>query len=118
MEERDCIVDEARIPALVARLMQPDKFEPNAGIRTLSKYSRCFIYNSYHNGSIWPHDNGMVIEGFEQWGYAKEAQQVRKALAQAFAHFQTPIELFAFSDEHVYEFFTSPTGQMSCKKQA
>lgn len=115
---RDCIVDEARIPALVVRLMQPDIFEPNAGIRTLSKYSRCFIYNSYHNGSIWPHDNGMVIEGFEQWGYAKEAQQVRKALAQAFAHFQTPIELFAFSDEHVYEFFISPTGQMSCKKQA
>lgn len=28
-------LDEARIPVLVARLMQPNIFEPNAGIRTL-----------------------------------------------------------------------------------
>ena len=89
--EKDCILKTEYIPHVVKRLMEPDIFEPDAGIRTLSKQSRCFDYNSYQNGSIWPHDNGMIIQGFEHWGYKEEARLVRQALVKAFAHFQTPI---------------------------
>jgi glycogen debranching enzyme len=53
---------------------------------------------SYHNGSIWPHDNSLIIEGLEKWGYLAEAQSVKKAILSAFAHFQTPIELFVYDE--------------------
>jgi glycogen debranching enzyme len=38
------------------------------GIRTLGKNE--FRYNpmSYHNGSIWPHDNAMIAYGFSRYG--------------------------------------------------
>lgn len=113
----ECILDEEHIPSLVRRLMQSDLFVPNAGIRTLSTTSRRFAANSYHNGSIWPHDTAMISEGFENFGYRLEAKQIQSAIVAAFSYFQTPIELFVFSDLG-YESYRSPTGQEACKKQA
>jgi glycogen debranching enzyme len=115
--EIDCILDREYIPAVVARLMMPDMFEPNAGIRTLSVLSRKFMPNSYHNGSIWPHDNGMIAEGFEIHGFLKEAEQVRTAMLSAVGYFGTPIELFVYMNGY-YSDYCSDEGQMSCKKQA
>jgi glycogen debranching enzyme len=43
------------------------------GIRTLSAAERAYNPLSYHDGSIWPHDNAMVIEGLCQVGRKKEA---------------------------------------------
>lgn len=43
------------------------------GIRTLSSAERAYNPLSYHDGSIWPHDNAMVIEGLCQVGRKKEA---------------------------------------------
>lgn len=113
----DCIIQDEYIPQLAKRLLMPDIFEPEAGIRTLSSDSRCFDPNSYHNGSIWPHDTGIVAEGLEKFGFMEEAEQVREALIKAYDHFQTPIELFVFSEGSFRE-YQSPTGQLACKKQA
>jgi len=68
--------------------MQPDLFETNAGIRTLSKNSVKYQANSYHNGSVWPHDTSIIIEGLENFGYMQEAAEVRKALLAAYDHFK------------------------------
>lgn len=43
------------------------------GVRTLSSVERAYNPLSYHDGSIWPHDNAMVIEGLCQVGRKKEA---------------------------------------------
>lgn len=43
------------------------------GIRTLSSAERAYNPLSYHDGSIWPHDNAMIIEGLCQVGRKKEA---------------------------------------------
>jgi glycogen debranching enzyme len=96
--------------------MAPDLFEPKAGIRTLSTESSEYEPNSYHNGSIWPHDTNIVVEGMEKYGFVKEAQRVRHALLEALTHFQTPVELFVFENGQYHEYDVK--GQKACKKQA
>jgi len=113
----DGILENASIPGLVSRLLSPDLFEPEAGIRTLGVLSENFDPKSYHNGSIWPHDTSILIEGFENYGYRREAARVRRALLSAYEYFQTPIELFVFTDGH-YSEYRSEAGQAACRKQA
>lgn len=112
----DCILEKSHIPSVVGRLLQPDLFEPEAGIRTLSQLSVAFNPNSYHNGSIWPHDNSMIAEGFGNFGFLDEAALVREALLKAVFHFKTPVELFVY--DKTYLDYLSETGQESCKTQA
>jgi glycogen debranching enzyme len=114
---KESILDERYIRPLASRLLLPDLFEPEAGIRTLSSRSGHFDPESYHNGSIWPHDTAMIISGLESFGFKEEADRVRQALFSAFAHFQTPIELFVFTQGQFKE-YRSLSGQGACKKQA
>jgi glycogen debranching enzyme len=64
------------------QLLAPDMFS-GWGIRTLS--ARHPVYNpmSYHNGSIWPHDNAIAVMGLAHYGLAERAQPVLSALHEA-----------------------------------
>jgi glycogen debranching enzyme len=114
---QECILNDEFVPALAQRIMKPDLFAGKAGIRTLSTHSRCYEANSYHNGSIWPHDTSIVAEGLENYGFRDAAHKVREALINALTYFETPIELFVFADD-AYSEYKSPAGQYACKKQA
>jgi glycogen debranching enzyme len=57
--------DRARIVA--SALMAPDFFS-GWGIRTVSRREVRYNPMSYHNGSIWPHDNALMALGFAQIG--------------------------------------------------
>ena len=59
--------------------MRPDSFS-GWGIRTLARGEARYNPMSYHNGSIWPHDNGMIALGMAQYGLKHEAAQVFRAL--------------------------------------
>ncbi|HEY9712562.1 MAG TPA: glycogen debranching N-terminal domain-containing protein, partial [Chroococcales cyanobacterium] len=48
--------------AVEQRLMQDDMFS-GYGIRTLSSNEVRYNPGSYHDGTVWPHDNGMIGEG-------------------------------------------------------
>jgi glycogen debranching enzyme len=98
--------------------MQPDMFDDRAGFRTLSTLSSRFTPVSYHNGSIWPHDSALVAEGFERFGFVREAQQARMALYRLFSVFQTPIEFVVIEDELVCRGRDRPGGQKACLEQA
>jgi glycogen debranching enzyme len=113
---RESIVNEEYIPHIVDRLMAPDMFAIKAGIRTLSTRSRSYSPNSYHNGSIWPHDTSIVAEGLDIFGYNTQANAIRKALLFALMHFNSPVELFVYEED--YAEYCSPHGQKACKKQA
>jgi glycogen debranching enzyme len=57
------------------------------------------LYNplSYHNGSIWPHDNSLIAAGMARYGHREEAAEVASAIIDAACYFgeqQIP-ELFA-----------------------
>ncbi|HSX57997.1 MAG TPA: amylo-alpha-1,6-glucosidase [Candidatus Saccharimonadales bacterium] len=114
--EIEGIVEQKDVDSIVKRLLKEDLFEREAGIRTLSKKSVSYKANSYHNGSIWPHDNSMIAEGLENYGYFTEAALVKKSILKAWAHFKTPVELYVF-DETLKE-YRSTQGQESCKTQA
>lgn len=79
------IIDLDKFPRMVKRIMEPDLFTPY-GIRTLSSESRFFRDQppgGYHNGGIWPHDNGLIYLGLKKWGFIREAIAVRDALLGA-----------------------------------
>lgn len=85
-----------RARAVVDRLMSPAMFS-GWGIRTLSAEHPAFNPFSYHNGSVWPHDNGLIAVGIARYGFHAEAARVALAVSDAgsfFALHQMP-ELFA-----------------------
>jgi glycogen debranching enzyme len=41
---------------------------------------------SYHNGSIWPHDNAMIASGFARYGYQRQAARIFEGLFAAAVH--------------------------------
>lgn len=53
------------------RLMRPDMFT-GWGVRTLSSEYPTYNPMSYHNGSVWPHDNAMIAEGLARYGLKEE----------------------------------------------
>ena len=44
------------------------------GIRTLADTEVAYNPLSYHNGSVWPHDNSLIMEGFRDYGLKKELE--------------------------------------------
>jgi glycogen debranching enzyme len=73
------IVDPERAHLMARRLLAPDMFS-GWGIRTLSKASVAYNPMSYHNGSIWPHDNAFIGAGLKRYGHAKAANRLATAL--------------------------------------
>jgi len=67
---------------VVARLMRDDCFG-GWGIRTLSSGARRYNPMSYHNGSVWPHDNALVAAGFARYGYGGRAAELLDGLLDA-----------------------------------
>ncbi|MEK7816726.1 MAG: amylo-alpha-1,6-glucosidase, partial [Actinomycetota bacterium] len=76
------IIDEDKAARTVERLMQPDMFS-GWGIRTMSKSSINYNPMSYHNGSVWPHDNALIISGLKKYGFNDEAIKVSSGLFDA-----------------------------------
>ena len=72
--------DRARIVA--ADLMRPNFFT-GWGIRTVARGEARYNPMSYHNGSIWPHDNALIALGFARYGLKHSVEQVFKALFDA-----------------------------------
>ncbi len=112
----ESVLDAQFIPSIARRLLKPDLYVPRAGIRTLSRRSSRFDPNSYHNGSIWPHDTMMCAEGLETFGFREEAKRVRSGLVAAYTHFNTPVELFVF--DRGYAEYRDDRGQGACRVQA
>ncbi len=90
------IVDTDKAGKVVERLMAPDLFS-GWGIRTLSSDMARYNPLSYHNGSIWPHDNSLIAAGMARYGFIDEARQVAFSILDACNGFpdNRPPELFA-----------------------
>ena len=89
------IADPARATRVAARLLQPDMFS-GWGVRTLSSDAVAYNPMSYHLGSVWPHDNALIVSGLLRYGLAEPALRIFDGLFQAatrFRDFRLP-ELF------------------------
>jgi glycogen debranching enzyme len=65
----------------IVELLFSDEFLAESGVRTLSNREVRFRPRSYHNGTVWPHDNYLISIGLEQRGFFDEAQELRRRLA-------------------------------------
>lgn len=78
------------------RLLQEDMWS-GWGIRTISSKNPAYNPYSYHLGSVWPHDNGIIAAGFKRYGLINEANQVIRGIfdaARRFEAYRLP-EIFA-----------------------
>jgi glycogen debranching enzyme len=66
------------------------------GVRTMSEQDAAYNPLSYHNGTVWPHDNSLIAWGLARYGRWPEAQRIAQRLLQAarFFNYQLP-EVFA-----------------------
>ena len=69
------------------RLLADDMFS-GWGIRTLSNRARAYNPMSYHLGSVWPHDNALILSGFIRYGLITEALTVFEAVFDAATRFR------------------------------
>src|SRR5256712_1396662 len=76
------IASSERGAAVTRRLMELDMYT-GWGIRTLSSKYPTYNPMSYHNGSVWPHDNSLIVQGFARYGQRTEAAEVAGALIEA-----------------------------------
>ena len=53
------------------------------GIRTLAASERRYNPMSYHNGSVWPHDNGLIGMGLARYGYKEQVLALLTGLFDA-----------------------------------
>ena len=76
------ILPPAHARAVAERLVSPDMFS-GWGIRTLSQGAKNYHPRSYHNGSVWPHDNAIAAAGLRASGFPAEAEVVARATLEA-----------------------------------
>jgi glycogen debranching enzyme len=77
-----------RAGRVVRRLMQPDLWS-GWGIRTVSANHPCYNPHSYHRGTVWPHDNGIIAAGFKRYGFAAEAGRLARDIWEAVSFFDS-----------------------------
>lgn len=113
------IIDADKARITVPRLMQPDMVS-GWGVRTISDQSPSYNPMSYHNGSIWPHDNSILVAGLKRYGYHAEANTVVTQIVEAAQHFRyarLPELYCGFARDKVYH--SGPTEYpVSCSPQA
>ncbi len=73
---------------LADRLMADDMFT-GWGLRTLSSRERRYNPMSYHNGSVWPHDNALAAAGLARFKRPRSAIRILEGLLQAAGELKT-----------------------------
>ena len=76
------IVREDRARMVAADLMRPHFFT-GWGIRTVARGEARYNPMSYHDGSIWPHDNALIALGLARYGLKSAVEQLFKGLFDA-----------------------------------
>jgi glycogen debranching enzyme len=89
------IVPDERVDAVVDALFGRALWS-GWGVRTMSADDAGFNPLSYHNGTVWPHDNSLIAWGLARHGRWSECHRIARRMFEAASHFgwQLP-EVFA-----------------------
>jgi glycogen debranching enzyme len=89
------IVPEHRVEQLVDALMG-EALWSGWGVRTMSTDDAGYNPLSYHNGTVWPHDNSLCAAGFARYGRRTELHRMVRRMLAAARHFDYQLpEVFA-----------------------
>lgn len=80
----------------VAGSLLSDDFFSGWGVRTVSSKEIRYNPMSYHNGSVWPHDNALISHGLARYGIRQASLKILTGLfdASLFVDFHRLPELF------------------------
>ena len=67
----------------VADQLMSSEFFTGWGIRTIPSSGARYNPMSYHNGSVWPHDNSLIALGFAKYGFKEEINRLFKGIIDA-----------------------------------
>ena len=79
------IVDNSRAPLVAQSLIGQHLFS-GWGIRTVGRREARYNPMSYHNGSLWPHDNALAAAGLARYGLADGVTAIAEGLFEASLH--------------------------------
>lgn len=82
------LLDNQQSEALASRLMREDIFT-GWGIRTLGSRERRYNPMSYHNGSVWPHDNAIAAAGLARINGRRGVIRILESLVEAASQLRT-----------------------------
>ncbi|MXQ13086.1 amylo-alpha-1,6-glucosidase [Microvirga makkahensis] len=71
-----------RAARIAATLMDRSSFS-GWGVRTIASTEARYNPMSYHNGSVWPHDNALVALGLARYGFKRDAARILDGLFHA-----------------------------------
>jgi len=72
----------------LAQLFFERHFFSGWGIRTISSLEVRYNPLSYHNGSVWPHDNALIAYGLCRYGLKRYALKIMQGLFEASTFFE------------------------------
>ncbi|MFP8642957.1 glycogen debranching N-terminal domain-containing protein [Priestia aryabhattai] len=81
------MMDEEKLNKVAERLVSEPMFS-GYGIRTMAEGEAGYNPMSYHDGSIWPHDNSLIVLGLSKANKQTEVNKVIKGLVDAAEHFE------------------------------
>lgn len=65
---------------VIAGQLLADEFFTGWGVRTVGSHESRYNPVSYHNGSVWPHDNAIMALGLARYGYTDAAARLWVAM--------------------------------------
>lgn len=81
-----CNIASPERAALTAETLLSERMFSGWGIRTVASGESRYNPMSYHNGSIWPHDNALVALGLSLYGHQSKVLQIFYGLYEASLH--------------------------------
>ncbi len=75
------ILDKQKAELVASRLLSPELYS-GWGVRTLSNQAKAYNPMSYHNGTVWPHDNAIIAQGMRKIGRVDGVHQILQSLLQ------------------------------------
>ncbi len=73
---------------VVTRTLMTEQSFSGWGIRTVAEGESRYNPMSYHDGSVWPHDNALISAGFARYGFNRDSLRVLDSLLAASGYFE------------------------------
>jgi glycogen debranching enzyme len=81
------IADLDKAEQIVSQLMSP-AMNSGWGIRTMGMEEGGYNPIGYHTGTVWPHDTSIIADGFQRYGFQRQAIELVEALFAAAERFE------------------------------
>ena len=89
------LLDEDEAAATAERLLDEQLYS-GWGVRTLGTHEAGYNPLGYHTGTVWPHENSLIVAGLARYGHREAASTIASAILQAAPYFEHRLpEVFA-----------------------